>query len=254
MLEPSIIRQTATLTEWHGTHGTATADNAKVYALTLANMERDILGWLPEEGERVELYLHQNERGETEFVECCFVPYHASADGVTHFNQFIYENTSGRKFFVDKTILSVKIISQIVFFIAIALFTHLTENFLADVVFPLIILMILSFWFNELMKLTNYIFQTHPHDDWLFTLNEQGIVFYQRVLVHGRFRGYRAHWRNWADIKTISLKKSIFLRQPYWQIECHNPILGTHQIRLDTLRKTEREIAQKMMTQYFQAA
>lgn len=98
MLEPTIIRQTATLTEWDGKQGYATADNGKTYPLNINNMEGDIFGSLPEKGARVELYLHQDERGETEFVTCRAMPSFDNQGGFALPNPYAIE---GRKFFQD---------------------------------------------------------------------------------------------------------------------------------------------------------
>ncbi|MCG7657836.1 hypothetical protein [Wielerella bovis] len=123
MLEPTIVRQTATLTEWDGKQGYATADNGKTYSLNINNMEGDIFGRLPEKGARVELYLHQDERGETEFTECRAMPSFDNQGGYafdpqTHV-RVLYEKTAGRKFYADYRKAKLQYIASIVFFVCL---------------------------------------------------------------------------------------------------------------------------------------
>lgn len=248
MLEPSIIRQTATLTEWHGTHGTATADNAKVYALTLANMERNGVGlWLPRQGVQVELNLYQNQHGKTEFVICAPIAHSQNVEkNRSAFNDFVYEHTSGRRFFTDKTTFKKQFFINTLLLFSAILLTILLEDSLLDVLLMMGILVLLILEAGLLM----HMFSPHDTQHWQFTVNEQGIAFCLVLPKIGSF----VHWRNWTDIKHISFGKSMIFKNAYCLIECHLPILGKYQIDLSGLSEKEREIAQEMIMQYFQAA
>lgn len=250
MLEPVIIRQTATLTEWDGIKGAATADNGTIFPLNLSNMQRDLFGKLPEQGARVELYLHQNERGETEFVECCAMPSFDNQGGYSLQNE-IYEKTEGRKFYVDAhfvkrdfwKMIAIYLISFCLLF-GFAFYEQNIQPYLVGIG---------MIFFNMLWYLWDY-FSTHKNakipKNWLFTLNHQGIAF--QLNMHRD--GYLTYWRSWADMESFSLEKSRFLKRPYWQIQCRVAGLGKHKIPLHTLSETERELAQKMAQEYFQAA
>lgn len=250
MLEPVIIRQTATLSEWNGTNGTATTDNGTIFPLNLSNMQRDLFGRLPEKGARVELYLHQNERGETEFVECCIMPSFDNQGGYSLQNE-IYEKTKGRKFYVDLDTSQRSFFGDMFwncfFFAAMARSFGLTDgNFDLGEDWLFICLMIgkilLDCWsWREIKR------NPQNKKTWLFTLNHQGIAFQ----LHRHRDGYLTYWRSWADMESFSLEKSKILKRPYWQIQCKVAGLGKHKIPLHTLSETERELAQKMAQEYF---
>ncbi|MDO4434107.1 MAG: hypothetical protein Q4B82_05960 [Alysiella sp.] len=63
MLEPTTQRLTATIAEWHGTHGKALGDDGKTY--DLHREQRDVHLLMEHEiGDRIEMYLDLDERGE----------------------------------------------------------------------------------------------------------------------------------------------------------------------------------------------
>lgn len=245
MLEPTIIRQTATLTEWDGKQGYATADNGKTYPLNINNMEGDIFGSLPEKGERVELYLHQDERGETEFVTCRAMPSFDNQGGFAIPQPYANE---GRKFYADYAKYK-RLYWGMCGFNACCLagFAYLQVANQADflrylgafVYFSLQLLIVAYRWWRHAR-------QPESPKYWRFSLNHNSLSFN-----HEYARGAPPNGRiDFANIKRISLKKSKVFRHHYWLIECGNPKWLKCKIALDSLNDHEFEQANLLLKQY----
>lgn len=245
MLEPTIIRQTATLTEWDGKQGYATADNGKIYPLNINNMEGDIFGSLPEKGTRVELYLHQDERGETEFTECRVMPSFDNQGGYAFDPQthvlVLYEKTAGRKFHADyhkakrQYIVSIVLVACLGMVYAIGIYPN-----------AIVLLLCIFHIVLDIVAWRKHFRQPESPENWLFTLNNQGLTFSLKI----RGNGIRLRYLAWEDIRAVSLQKSFLLRRPYWQISCHSAKWDTPKMPLHTLSDSELEQANLLLKQY----
>lgn len=247
MLEPTVIRQTGTLTDWDGTNGTALADNGEIHRLTLADIQPDPVGRPIGQGARVELYLYRNEYGRTESVECRIMPVFDRQGGYRR--HCLYEQTAGRRFYADPHIRQRRHAVNIVCCFAMLLLLWAWGSYRGNQA---------EFGFAMSLTVLAAVGQVYawrenrrrPQGEgaWLFTLNREGMAFCLPE------RGGRYGWCNWTDVAEISFKTSRIFRRPYLFIECRRAAqTDRYKIPLAALSGSERQAARTYIESRIQA-
>lgn len=199
----------------------------------LSGCTGDIFSVLPEQGARVELYVHQDERGETEYVECRPMPQFDHQGGYSPYLSRHYE-TEGRKFYRDAAKTNRRHqLAAIACLLGFLIFwwSHLT-----------LLVLMFHFLVNGLHWRQNKK-QPESRNNWLFTLNQKGLVF-NPVFIGGQLPSGRLYF---SAIQSVSLEPSKILARPYWRIAYQNPRLRTIKVPLSALGDQEREQANELL-------
>lgn len=242
MLEPTVIRQTATLIEWHDTHGIAQHSDGTHYILNLSQWN-EFSGNAPlKVGNHLEIYLHQNEYGKTEKIEFCRVPQIGNAQYISYISankpKELFDS-NGQRFFRDvKKDFRLRLFSLFII-IACIIFVYLYQS---NKVWLAVGILSAQF-FAQLIWIWRYKKYPQHIDLWRLTIGKIGIAF--NIQATQTQQGFYT----WQKIQSYKIKEGRF---SYLHLQFTNQT--TVKISLNAFSKSDQIQIKTLIQQYFQAA
>lgn len=198
MLEPTTKRITATLTEWHGTHGKALGDDGTIY--NLHQNQSTLTEW--QNGDRIEIYLDLDEQAQIANLTFNLVPYVMLGETLLH-------RIQGEKFY----------------FQAAKPLWQNTRAHLIAIAIQVVIFLVSFSWFALLMiglsivVLMLNLRDFDETDNLAFIFNETGLLIavsaiMERDAIHPRhkFKDLGIVFIEWDDVFTVVKNKKGYLR------------------------------------------
>ncbi|XXQ68533.1 hypothetical protein ACKLNO_01280 [Neisseriaceae bacterium B1] len=204
MLEPTIIRQTATLADWQYTHGMALGDDGSNYPLDV-NYFTEVFASNPplKVGDKLELYLHLNEKGEVEKIEFCRPPKQGDAQYLNYVgnSKEVFKINGLKIFSQPRHYIAVRAIG-ILILAALWLFIYFTKGKVE--IFWLIYSA--TYCIANIIAIWRIYKNPHSFELWRLTLNQQGVAF-------GQQNDGKNGFYHWQQIESYAFCKSKFLRR-----------------------------------------